>query len=142
MKTTTPRDAPAQAVGAHLANGAVRHCAPHPDELARDRVISADGYEVVVTTVHAPHDAWLTGAYPVQQGYLVMICQPHFEAHSATEEAAGEQREQLVRALAGAGLGSCERVAAWPRGSAPNNAKRVPSRTAMTIWPSSQHANQ
>ncbi len=105
MKTTTPRDAPAQAVGARLANGTVRHCAPHPDELARDRVISADGYEVVVTTVHAPHGAWLTGAYPVQQGYLVMICQPHFEARSATEEAAAEQHEQLVRALAGAGLG-------------------------------------
>jgi hypothetical protein len=43
-------------------------CAPsrlHRDELARHRVTCADGYDVVVTTVHAPHGAWLTGAYPV-----------------------------------------------------------------------------
>jgi hypothetical protein len=98
-------DAPALAVGARRATGTVRRCAPHPDELARHRVISADGYEVVVTTVHAPHGVWLTGAYPVHQGYLVMICQPYFEAHSATEAAAAEQHEQLVRALAGAGVG-------------------------------------
>jgi type IV secretory pathway protease TraF len=83
----------------------VRRFAPHRDELERHRVISADGYDVVVTTVHAPHGAWLTGAYPVQQGYLVMICQPYFEAGSATEEAAMEQHEQLVRALSGAGVG-------------------------------------
>ncbi|HEY1388956.1 MAG TPA: hypothetical protein VGF38_10460 [Ktedonobacterales bacterium] len=69
MKTTTPLDAPTLAGGAPPPNGTVRHCAPHPDELARDRVTSADGYEAVVTTVHAPHGAWLTGAYPVQQGY-------------------------------------------------------------------------
>ena len=98
-------DAPALAFGARPANGTVRRCAPHPDELERHRVISADGYEVVVTTVHAAHGAWLTGAYPVQQGYLVMICQPYFEAQSATEEAAAEQHEQLVRALADAGVG-------------------------------------
>jgi hypothetical protein len=98
-------DAPALAVGARPTNGTVRRCAPHPDELARHRIISADGYEVVVTTVHTPHGAWLTGAYPVQQGYLIMICQPYFEAQSATEESAAEQHEQLVRALSGAGVG-------------------------------------
>jgi hypothetical protein len=105
MKTTTSVDAPAPTVSARPANGTVRRCAPHLDELARDRVISADGYDVVVTTVHAPQGAWLTGAYPVQQGYLVMICQPYFETQSATEEAAGEQHEQLARALADAGVG-------------------------------------
>jgi hypothetical protein len=105
MKTATLLDAPALAVGARRANVTVRRCAPHPDELARNRVISADGYEVIVTTVHAPHGPWLTGAYPVQQSYLVMICQPYFEVRSATEEAAAEQHEQLVRALAGAGVG-------------------------------------
>ncbi len=105
MKTATPLDAPAPTVSACPANGTVRRCALHRDELARDRVISADGCEVVVTTVRAPQGAWLTGAYPVQQGYLVMICQPYFEAGSATEEAAAEQHEQLVRALAGAGVG-------------------------------------
>lgn len=105
MKTTTPLDAPALAVGARRANGTVRRCTPHPDELERHRVISADGYEVVVTTVHAPHGVWLTGAYPVQQGYLIMIGQPYLEAQSATQEAAAEQHNQLVRALADAGVG-------------------------------------
>jgi hypothetical protein len=105
MKTATPLDAPAHLVGARPANGTVRHCALHRDELARDRVTSADGHDVVVTTVHAPHGAWLTGAYPVQQGYLVMICQPYFEARSANEEAAAEQHEHLVRALTDAGVG-------------------------------------
>jgi type IV secretory pathway protease TraF len=76
-----------------------------PWQLARRRVISANGYEVVVTTVHAARGVWLTGAYPVQQGYLVMIRQPYFEARSADEEAAVEQHEQLVRALAEAGVG-------------------------------------
>jgi N-dimethylarginine dimethylaminohydrolase len=34
-----------------------------------------------------------------------MICQPYFEAQSETAEVAAEQHEQLVRALAGAGVG-------------------------------------
>jgi hypothetical protein len=98
-------DAPALAVGARPADGTVRHCALHTDELVRDRVISADGYDVVVTTVRAPHGAWLTGAYPVQQSYLIMICQPYFEVRSMTEEAATDEHEKLVRALSGAGVG-------------------------------------
>ena len=98
-------DVPALAVGARRATGTVRRCALHRDELERHRVVSADGYEVVVTTVHAAHGVWLTGAYPVQQGYLVMICQPYYEAQSTTEEAAAEQHDQLVRALADAGVG-------------------------------------
>jgi hypothetical protein len=83
----------------------VRRCAPYRGETLRHRVISADGHDVVVTTVHAPHGAFLTGVYPVQQGYLIMIRQPYFEARSADEEAAVEQHEQLVRALAEAGVG-------------------------------------
>jgi N-dimethylarginine dimethylaminohydrolase len=34
-----------------------------------------------------------------------LICQPDFETQTATEEAAAEQHEQLVRALSGAGVG-------------------------------------
>jgi hypothetical protein len=105
MKTATPIDVPTPTVGVRAAHGTVCRCAPHPDELDRDRVISADGYEVVVTTVHAPHGVWLTGAYPVQHGYLVMISQPYYEAQSTTEEAAAEQHKQLVRTLADAGVG-------------------------------------
>jgi hypothetical protein len=107
MKTATPADEIAQAFGARPANGTVRRCAPYRGEVERHRIISADGYDIVVTTVSAPraHVSYLTGAYPVQEGYLVMIRQPYFEAHSATAVAAAEQHEQLVRALAGAGVG-------------------------------------
>jgi hypothetical protein len=105
MTTVTSVEEPAHLSGARPANGTVRRCAPYRGETQRHRVISADGHDVVVTTVHAPHGAFLTGAYPVQQGYLVMIRQPYFEARSANEEAAVEQHEQLVRALAEAGVG-------------------------------------
>ena len=105
MKTATSLDAPAHSYGARPASGTVRRCDPYRDETLRHRVISADGYDVAVTTVRAPQGAFLTGAYPVQQGYLVMIRQPYFEARSANEEAAAEQHEQLVRALAEAGVG-------------------------------------
>jgi hypothetical protein len=118
MKTATPVEDPAQAPGFRPANGTVRLCAPYRGETLRHRVISADGYDVVVTTVHATGGTFLTGAYPVQQGYLVMIRQPYFETRSATEEAAAEQHEQLVRALAEAGVGivrSRRRLAARQR---------------------------
>jgi hypothetical protein len=105
MQTATSLDAPAHPFGARPANGTVRRCAPYRGETERHRVISADGYDVAVTTVHAPHGAFLTGAYPVQQGYLVMIRQPYFEARSATEDAAAVRHEQVVRALAEAGVG-------------------------------------
>jgi hypothetical protein len=105
MKTAITVEEPAQALGARPANGTVRRCAPYRGEIERHRVISADGYDVVVTTVYGPHSPFLTGAYPVQQGYLVMIRQPYFEARSATAEAAAEQHEQLVRALAEVGVG-------------------------------------
>jgi hypothetical protein len=105
MQTITSVDEPAQRFGARPANGTVRRCAPYRGEILRHRVVSADGHDVAVTTVHAPHGAFLTGAYPVQQGYLVMIRQPYFEAGSANEEAAAEQHEQLVRVLAEAGVG-------------------------------------
>jgi hypothetical protein len=105
MTTVTSVEEPAHLSGARPANGTVRRCAPYRGETLRHRIISADGHDVVVTTVHAPHGAFLTGAYPVQQGYLVMIRQPYFEARSANEEASVEQHEQLVRALAEAGVG-------------------------------------
>jgi hypothetical protein len=107
MKTATHLEGTAQTFGARPANGTVRRCAPYRGEIERHRIISADGYDVVVTTIHAAQaqPGYLTGGYPVQQGYLVMIRQPYFEAHSATAGAAAEQHEQLVRALSGAGVG-------------------------------------
>jgi hypothetical protein len=105
VTTVTSVEEPTHLSGVRPANGTVRRCAPYRGETLRHRVISADGHDVVVTTVHAPHGAFLTGAYPVQQGYLVMIRQPYFEARSGDEEASVEQHEQLVRALAEAGVG-------------------------------------
>jgi hypothetical protein len=105
MTTATPRDVPGQTFGGRSANEGVRPRAVHRDEIERHRLISADGYDTVVTTIRAAHGVYLTGAYPIQQGYLVMICQPYFEAQSATVEAAAEQHEQLVQALAEAGVG-------------------------------------
>ena len=86
--------------------GAVRSCLPYAGELARHRVISADGADYVVATLHEPHrvPAYLTGAYPVIRGYLVMVRQPLYEVRSAVAESARREHEQLVRALAEAGV--------------------------------------
>jgi hypothetical protein len=85
--------------------GTVRSCVPYAGELARHRVISADGGDYVVATLHEPHrgPAYLTGAYPVVRGYLVMVRQPLFEVRSGATESARREHEQLVRVLAEAG---------------------------------------
>ena len=105
MTTATPLDLPGQTFGGRSANEVVRPRAVHRDEIERHRLISADGYDTVVTTIRAAHGVYLTGAYPIQHGYLVMICQPYFEAQSATAQAAADEHEQLVRALSVAGVG-------------------------------------
>jgi hypothetical protein len=84
-------------------NGTVRPCQPHRGEAARHRVITAEGRDVMVTTAGEPGE-FVTGAYPVEQGYLVMAYQPLHEVRSAELDAALARHEQLVRALAEAGL--------------------------------------
>jgi hypothetical protein len=71
--------------------------------MLRHRVMSADGRDVAVVTSVAPRD-YVTGVYPVQNGYLVMVCQPLFELRCASGEAAREQHAQLVGALAEVGV--------------------------------------
>ncbi len=105
MQTATPLDLPGQTFDGRSANEVVRPRAVHRNEIERHRLLSADGYDTVVTTIHAAHGVYLTGAYPIQHGYLVMICQPYFEAQSATVKTAAVQHEQLVRTLADAGVG-------------------------------------
>jgi hypothetical protein len=87
--------------------GSVRSCMPYRDELAHHRVISADGHDVAVATIElrGSRTGHLTGAYPVQQGYLVMVRQPLCELHSADVDTARENHERLVRVLAEAGVG-------------------------------------
>lgn len=87
--------------------GSVRACAPYAGELARHRVITADGFDFVVATMapSAQRAHFTTAAYPVQQGYLVMVRQPLCELRGADADEAHEQHERLARVLAEAGVG-------------------------------------
>ena len=93
--------------------GSVRTCVPYRGELARHRLITADGHDYIVTTTRMPAsghmaqrlETYVTGAYPVLRGYLVMMRQPLYEISSADGETAREQHEQIVRVLAEAGVG-------------------------------------
>lgn len=86
--------------------GTVRTCMPYRGEVARHRVISADGYDYAVATTYLPGRRlpYTTGAYPVSRGYLVMVRQPLYEVGSETLEAAHAQHDQLVNVLADAGV--------------------------------------
>ena len=87
--------------------GSVRPCGLYAGELLRHRIITADGHDVAVVT--SPRDgqkpALLTVAYPVQNGYLVMIRQPICTLRANDEAGARETHERLVRVLAEAGVG-------------------------------------
>jgi hypothetical protein len=82
-------------------------CVPYRGELARHRLITADGYDYIVATLDERPGVggFHTGAYPVNRGYLVMVRQPLFEVRSDAIAAAREQHEQLVTVLAEAGVG-------------------------------------
>ncbi|MDE3230546.1 MAG: hypothetical protein KGO05_11760 [Chloroflexota bacterium] len=88
------------------AVGGVRACLTYADERLRSRVITADGQDYIVTTsvdIRAGQ-GFLTGAYPVSRGYLVMIRQPLCEFHHADERSARERHHQLANVLAEAGV--------------------------------------
>lgn len=89
--------------GVRPANGTARACIPQRGELLHSRVMSADSRDLAVVSAIAA-EGYLTGVYPVQQGYLVMLAQPHYEVSSPTPQAAREQHEQLVRTLAEVGV--------------------------------------
>jgi hypothetical protein len=87
--------------------GSVRSCIPYAGETSRHRVMSADGHDLVVATVRHQEERrvfFVTAAYPVQHGYLVMIRQPLCELPASDAAAAREQHEQLVRVLSEAGV--------------------------------------
>jgi hypothetical protein len=86
--------------------GTVRECLPYAGEMARHRLITADGCDYVVATLVPQHaaDGYVTAAYPVSRGYLVMVRQPLCELRSAATQQASEQHERLVRVLAQAGV--------------------------------------
>ena len=86
--------------------GSVRECPPYVGELARTRVITADGLDYVVAT--APNtrsgQGFLTSAYPVSHGYLVMMRQPLCDLPSESRDQARVLHMQLTQALAEAGV--------------------------------------
>jgi hypothetical protein len=88
------------------ACGSVRVCVPYAGELARHRLISADGVDYVVATVlergRSAH--YVTGAYPVTRGYLVMLRQSLCEIRSEHADRARREHEALVQVLAEAGV--------------------------------------
>ena len=110
MATTGRMRAPAASPAtarAQALNGSVRSCIPYAGETSRHRVVSADGHDLVVATMRHQDERqahFVTAAYPVQNGYLVMIRKPLCELRATDAEAAREQHEQLVRVLSEAGL--------------------------------------
>jgi hypothetical protein len=88
------------------AHGSVRSCVPYRGEVARHRLITADGSDYVVATLFQASrmNSYLTGAYPVTRGYLVMMRQPLYEIRSADEVSAEFNHDRLVSVLAEAGV--------------------------------------
>src|SRR5262245_32215329 len=103
-----------------VAAGAVRPCPPYRGELARDRGVPADALDYVVATADERRQGrgYVSAAFPVARGYLVMMRQPLCALPQADEAAAREQHALLVRVLAEAGTGvvrARRRSAAWRR---------------------------
>ncbi len=98
-------DLRAERGGVSRPAGVARPCMTYAGELARERVVTPDDQDYIVTTAAdiRAGSGFLTGAYPVSRGYLVMMRQPLVEFHSATEEEARERHAQLSSVLAEAG---------------------------------------
>ncbi|HEV7127566.1 MAG TPA: hypothetical protein VGN32_08995 [Ktedonobacterales bacterium] len=114
------RDTTAGPVEAQPRAGSVRACVVYRDELARHRVMSADGLDYLVATVdqRLQGRGFVTAAYPVARGYLVMMRQPLCTLVSEGKTAAHRQHTQLVEVLAQAGAGVVKarrRSAEWRR---------------------------
>ena len=100
--------------------GSVRACPVYRGEVARHRLVTADGLDYLVATAdeRSRGRGLVTAAYPVVRGYLIMMRQPLCTLVSADEGAACEQHELLVRVLAEGGTGvvrARRRSATWRR---------------------------
>jgi hypothetical protein len=97
---------PGETAPVRPARGSVRPSVPYRGELARHRLISADGSDYVVATLFEAkrEPSYLTGAYPVTRGYLVMMRQPLYEIRSDDEATARTNHDRLVSVLAEAGV--------------------------------------
>lgn len=103
IRVSAEDDLRAERSGALRPRGVARPCTTYAGELARTRVVTPDGQDFIVTTSPSARAGFLTGAYPLSRGYLMMMRQPLVENLSATEDEARERHEQLVSVLAEAG---------------------------------------
>ena len=97
---------PGETAPVRPARGSVRPSVPYRGELARHRLITADGNDYVVATLFEAKRSpgYVTGAYPVTRGFLVMMRQPLYEIHSDDEATARANHDRLVLVLAEAGV--------------------------------------
>ncbi len=112
--------APPTAQAPAVAPGSVRACATYRGELARHRLVTADGADYVVATSdeRRQQQGFITAAYPVSRGYLVLMRQPLCVLASRDEAEARRQHSLLVMVLLEAGTGVVQarrRSAAWRR---------------------------
>ena len=124
------------------ARGSVRPSVPYRGELARHRLITADGSDYVVATLYEAKrvPAYVTGAYPVTRGYLVMMRQPLYEIHGEDEGTARANHDRLVSVLAEAGVSivRAERLLAARRRAEKQEAaasKRTPGDLPLVLTP-------
>jgi hypothetical protein len=107
MASRTRAASAAQSRGADAVTsaGQARECARYRNELARHRVVTADGADYVVATTDERHldRGFTTAAFPVSRGYLVMMRQPLCVLSSAADDDARAQHALLVRVLVEAG---------------------------------------
>ena len=121
--------------------GTILECRPYLDEIARHRVVSSQGTDYVVATVaeHGAGTTFVTGAYPVARGYLVMLRQPLFEVRCVSHESAIEAHLDLVHALAEMGTASVRAQRALlarrrrERTTAVGNVSRIGARTGIEL---------
>jgi hypothetical protein len=103
-----------------IVPGSVRQCSTYRGELARHRVITADGADYLITTADERRlgRGYVTAAYPVARGYLIMMRQPLCTLESLDAVAAVHQHALLVDVLVESGTGvvrARRRSAAWRR---------------------------
>jgi hypothetical protein len=101
-----------------IVPGSVRQCPPYRGELARHRVITADGADYLITTADERRQGrgYVTAAYPVARGYLIMMRQPLCALESLDKSGALRQHDLLLQVMVGAGTGvvrARRRSAAW-----------------------------
>lgn len=120
--------------------GSVRPCVLYAGEVLRHRIITADGHDfAVATSPRSERKApFVTAAYPVQHGYLVMVRQPLCTLRAEDEATARENHEKLVRVLAEAGVGVVRaRRALAARQRAEHRPGSDDSGTMLLAWPQS-----